>query len=110
MMLRLSSFCVVLAVFFASTHLPFAQAPATQIPISVDAHLVLDAAGPEQRQSLGAIYLIACPSGGNITTGTGFFLDSGVIATNAHVTATCDESNLIAITAANHQIPEFGAL
>lgn len=37
----------------------FAQG--AQVPTSVDSTLVLDAAGPEQRKSLSAIYLIVCP-------------------------------------------------
>ena len=108
MMLRPSSYCVVLAVV-ASAHALFAQEKAIQTPISVAAHLVLDAAGPEQRQSLDAIYLIECPSEGNVTAGTGFLLDSGVMVTNTHVTATCDSSNLIGVTASNHTI-KFSAV
>jgi|SRR5271157_1653290 len=76
-------------------------AQTTQIPTSVDSTLVLDAAGPEQRKSLGAIYLIVCPGG---SAGTGFLLESGVIVTNAHVIGTCNEQTLFALTAENHRI------
>lgn len=77
----------------------FAQT--TQIPTSVDSALVLDAAGPEQRKSLGAIYLIVCPGVG---AGTGFLLESGVIVTNAHVVGTCNQETLLAVTAQNQAI------
>jgi len=63
-----------------------------QVPTSVDSGLVMDAAGPEQRKSLGAIYLIGCPTTG--VAGSGFLLDSGVVITNAHVVGTCSESDL----------------
>ena len=76
-------------------------AQTAEIPTSVDSALVLDAAGPEQRKSLGAIYLIVCPGGG---AGTGFLLESGVIVTNAHVVGTCNHENLLGITAENHHI------
>lgn len=92
------------AIVFAaltSVYSLFAQGPAAQIPTSVEAHLVLNAAGPEQRRSLSAIYLIVCPGVG---AGTGFLLDSGVLVTNAHVAATCDETTLIGITNTNQQV------
>src|SRR6266700_4819599 len=41
----------------------FAQAPVA-VPTSVNAGQVIDAAGPAQRKSLTAIYLIACPNVG----------------------------------------------
>jgi S1-C subfamily serine protease len=88
----------------------FAQAPVA-VPTSVDAGLVLDAAGPEQRQSLAAIYLIACP---DVGFGSGFLLDSGIIVTNAHVVATCTEQTLFGISTSNkrvkfsHVIPDVG--
>lgn len=72
-----------------------------QVPTSVDSTLVLDAAGPEQRKSLSAIYLVVCPSEG---AGTGFLLDPGVIVTNAHVVGTCSEDKLVALTASNKQV------
>src|SRR6266446_1108672 len=78
----------------------FAQVP-VQIPSSVDSTLLLDAAGPEQRQSLTAIYLVICP---NVGAGTGFLLDTGVLVTNVHVVATCNEQNLIAKTKTNETI------
>ena len=77
----------------------FAQT--SQIPTSVDSALILDAAGPEQRKSLGAIYLVVCPGVG---AGTGFLLESGVIVTNAHVVGTCNQETLLAITAQNQAI------
>jgi hypothetical protein len=77
-----------------------AQDP-VQVPASVNSGLVMDAAGPEQRKSLGAIYLIVCPKTG---AGTGFLLDSGVVVTNSHVVGICSEADLVGITAANQRI------
>jgi hypothetical protein len=77
-----------------------AQNP-VQVPASVNSGLVMDAAGPEQRKSLGAIYLIVCPATG---AGTGFLLDSGVVVTNSHVIGTCTADQVIGITAANQRI------
>lgn len=74
------------------------------VPISVDSKLVLDAAGPEQRKSLGNIYLIACPTGTGAVVGTGFVIDSGVVVTNAHVTATCDQNGLVGIGPNNDRV------
>jgi hypothetical protein len=79
----------------------FAQSPAIAIPTSIDARLVLDAAGPAQRKSLNAIYLIVCPGVG---AGSGFLLDTGTMVTNSHVVATCNEQNLVAIGAANKPV------
>jgi len=84
-------------IFWIST---FAQTPVA-VPTSVDARLVLDAAGPEQRQSLTAIYLIACP---NVGFGSGFLLDTGIIVTNAHVVATCTEQTLYGISTTNKHV------
>jgi len=78
-----------------------AQTSLVQVPTSVDAGLVMDAAGTEQRKSIGAIYLIVCPETG---AGTGFLLSSGVVVTNAHVVGTCGEQNLVGITASNQRI------
>lgn len=78
----------------------FAQAPAT-VPTSVNAGLVIDAAGPEQRRSLNAIYLIECP---NVGSGSGFLLDTGIIVTNVHVIATCTEQDLVGISTANRTV------
>lgn len=77
-----------------------AQNP-VQVPASVNSGLVMDAAGPEQRRSLGAIYLIVCPPTG---AGTGFLLDSGVVVTNAHVVGTCIADQLVGISATNERI------
>jgi S1-C subfamily serine protease len=74
---------------------------AAQVPTSVDSTLVLDAAGDEQRKSLGAIYLIVCPETG---AGTGFLLESGVVVTNAHVVGSCDDQKLFGLTSENRQI------
>lgn len=73
----------------------------TSIPTSVDARLVLDAAGPEQRRSLSAIYLIACP---DVGIGSGFLLDTGILVTNSHVVATCTEKTLYGISTTNLQV------
>ncbi len=77
-----------------------AQVPTT-VPTSVNAGPTLDAAGPEQRRSLNAIYLIFCPGVG---TGSGFLLDNGVIVTNVHVVATCTKDNLVAVGSKNQQV------
>jgi S1-C subfamily serine protease len=78
----------------------FAQATVT-VPTSVNARLVVDAAGPEQRKSLNAIYLIACP---NVGFGSGVLFNTGVIVTNAHVVATCTEQTLFGISTANKRV------
>jgi S1-C subfamily serine protease len=79
----------------------FAQSPTTPIPTSVDAKLTLDAAGPAQRKSLAAIYLVICP---DVGAGSGFLLDTGTMVTNSHVVATCTEQTLIGIGTANKQV------
>jgi hypothetical protein len=81
-------------------HFTLAQT-AVSVPTSVNAEPVLDAAGPEQRRSLNAIYLIACPSVG---FGSGFLLDTGIIVTNSHVVATCTEQTLFGISTANKRV------
>jgi hypothetical protein len=63
--------------------------------------LVIDAAGPEQRKALSAIYLIVCPNAG---AGSGFLLNTGVVVTNVHVVATCTEQTLVGISTANKQV------
>jgi S1-C subfamily serine protease len=99
-MIRKSAWLLALAVA-VSTISVCAQTSSVQVPTSVDSGLVMDAAGPEQRKSIGAIYLVVCPETG---AGTGFLLDSGVIATNAHVVGTRGEQNLVGITASNQRI------
>ncbi len=76
----------------------------TEIPISVDTKLVLDAAGPEQRNSLNAIYMIVCPGTAAVAIGSGFLLDSGIVVTNVHVIGTCAEANLFAISTTNKRV------
>jgi S1-C subfamily serine protease len=73
-------------------------AQSTTVPTSVNASMVLDAAGPEQRKSLSAIYLIECPGVG---AGSGFLLKPGIVVTNSHVVATCTEETLVGISIAN---------
>ncbi len=73
----------------------------TTVPTSVDAKLVLDAAGPQQRKSLNAIYLVACP---DVGFGSGFLLETGTIVTNSHVIAACTEKNLLGISTANKTV------
>lgn len=100
---QISSFAMSLFLGFLSLAygLPiFAQAPVA-VTTSVNAGLVIDAAGPEQRRSLGAIYLIECP---NVASGSGFLLDTGIIVTNVHVVATCTEQNLVGISTANKPV------
>lgn len=82
-MVRTLALIFALATTTSTTPL-LAQTSPVQVPTSVDPGLVMDAAGPEQRKSIGAIYLIVCPETG---AGTGFLLNSGVVVTNAHVTS-----------------------
>jgi len=77
-----------------------AQTP-IQVPTSVDASSLLDAAGPQQRRFLDAVYLIVCPTEG---AGTGFFLKNGVIVTNSHVVGSCREDSLYAISSKNEHV------
>jgi S1-C subfamily serine protease len=74
---------------------------AANVPTSVQAGPIIDAAGPEQRAALTAIYLIACP---NVGFGSGFLLDTGVIVTNVHVVATCTERDLFGISTTNSRV------
>jgi len=97
---RLGSFIAILSICIASTKPAFPQ-QSTSTPTSINAELVLDAAGPEQRKSLNAIYLIACPGVG---FGSGFLLDAGFIVTNAHVVATCSEEKLYGISTTNKHV------
>jgi S1-C subfamily serine protease len=80
---------------------PRAYSQSNAVPTSVDAKLVMDAAGPQQRKSLTAIYLIACP---DVGFGSGFLLDSGNIVTNSHVVGTCSEKTLFGISTANKRV------
>ena len=85
----------------------FAQVQPTPVTISVDAKQILDAAGPMQRESLHAIYLIVCPNAApdsGFSAGSGFLLNSGVIVTNAHVVGTCTEQSLIGIGVTNNRV------
>lgn len=88
---------VVAAMLTCSLH---AQAP-IQVPTSVDASSLLDAAGPQQRSFLDAVYLIVCPTEG---AGTGFFVRNGVIVTNSHVVGSCREDTLYAISSKNEHV------
>lgn len=90
-----------LGVLCASLGVFTSAQTATSVPISVNSRLVMDAAGPEQRQSINAIYVIVCPDTG---FGSGFYLKRGIMVTNSHVVATCTEQNLVAISAANEQV------
>lgn len=76
----------------------------TTVPTSVNATIVLDAAGPDQRKALKDIYLIACPTGTGAVIGTGFLIDSGIIVTNAHVVGTCDDKTLFGISTTSDKI------
>jgi hypothetical protein len=89
------------------TYSGYAQQSAAPIPTSVQTQLLLDAAGPKQREAIKNIYLIVCPlSGpaGGYSAGTGFLLDTGVVVTNAHVVKECTYSNLYAITPDNQRM------
>jgi S1-C subfamily serine protease len=79
-----------------------AQADQTRIPTAIDSTMVIDAAGPLQRKSVKAIYLVVCPNSN--AAGTGFLLDSGVMVTNAHVVGPCQEDTLFALSATNERI------
>ena len=96
------------ATSWALTGLLFGSAARAQspvpVPTSVDTAMVLDAAGPEQRKSLNAIYLIICPSDGGFEAGSGFALDTGVLVTNSHVVGTCTEKNLFGISSDNQRL------
>ena len=70
--------------------------------VSVSAKLVLDAAGPKQRDAINAVYLMVCPK--DDSAGTSFLLSTGVIVTNQHVVASCSASELFAISSANSRI------
>jgi hypothetical protein len=91
----------VLLTFTMGAFGPCALAQTTTVPTSVNAASVLDAAGPEQRKSLGAIYLIECPGVG---AGSGFLLRRGIIVTNSHVVSTCSAQTLIGISTTNHVV------
>jgi S1-C subfamily serine protease len=75
---------------------------AVEVPTSVNAKLVLDAAGPEQRKSLNTIYLIVCPDSNS--GGSGFLLSTGVMVTNSHVVSTCTEKTLFGLSTANKKV------
>jgi hypothetical protein len=59
----------------------------------------MDAAGPQQRSFLDAVYLIVCPT--DRAAGTGFLLKNGVIVTNSHVVGGCGAETLFAISNTN---------
>jgi|SRR5271157_811297 len=93
------------ALILASTPgLGQSMAPSVSVPVSVNAGLVLDAAGPQQRKSLNAVYLIVCPKPTGASGGTRFLIDGGNIVTNAHVVDTCTEKTLIVISSTNVKI------
>jgi S1-C subfamily serine protease len=94
---------VLISPCIISSGLAQIEAP-TSVPTAVNAKLVLDAAGPEQRRSLANVYLIACPTSTGAELGTGFLINRGIIVTNAHVTATCNETNLLGVSTASEQI------
>jgi hypothetical protein len=101
--MRRSSFTKTVLVGFLSLAYEFrtlGQSPVA-VPTSVNAKTVIDAAGPEQRRSLDAIYLIACP---NVGFASGFLLSTGILVTNVHVVATCTEQTLLGISTANKTV------
>ena len=106
--MRIKQFCVTIicAAFGSLGFCAFLQTTnPTQVPTSVNASIILDAAGPEQRKSLGSIYLIACPGvDNNASVGTGFLLANGVMVTNSHVVSTCTEQTLFGISIENQRI------
>jgi S1-C subfamily serine protease len=75
---------------------------ALEVPTSVNAKLVLDAAGPEQRNSLKTIYLIVCPDSNS--GGSGFLLNTGVVVTNSHVVSTCTEKTPFGVSTENVKV------
>jgi len=88
-------FTVLTALATAQQQIP------NQVPTSVDAKVVLDAAGPKQRTALSAILLIVCPPS---SAGTGFEVKAGFVVTNAHVVGTCNKDNLFGILNSNERI------
>jgi S1-C subfamily serine protease len=78
----------------------FGQTSVT-VPTSIDSGKVIDAAGPEQRKALTAIYLIVCP---NVGAGSGFLIDTGIVVTNAHVVGTCTEQSLVGVSTTSKQV------
>lgn len=80
----------------------FSQTSPVEVPTSVNAKLVLDAAGPEQRKSLNTIYLIVCPESNS--GGSGFLLSTGIVITNSHVVSTCTEKTLFGISTVNVRV------
>jgi len=74
----------------------------TEIPTSVQTTALLDAGGPQQREAIQSIFLIACPV--TQSAGTGFLLDTGVIVTNAHVVKGCSSVNAYALATDNHRV------
>jgi len=95
---------VLISLMVVLGYNPIASGQANTAPVSVNSSMVLDAAGPQQRKSLSNIFLIECQHGQQLSGGTGFLIDSGVIVTNAHVTATCDETTLIGVSPSNMSI------
>src|ERR1035437_2649552 len=96
-MFRYSSVLVTLALL--TCHSMGQQTP-TSIPTSVQTGLLLDAAGPKQREAIKNVYMIVCPltdPPGSFVYGTGFLLHQGFVVTNAHVVEKCNKSNLFAL-------------
>lgn len=78
------------------------QGSLAEIPTSVQTTALLDAAGPQQREAIKSIFLVACPV--TQVAGTGFLLDNGVIVTNAHVVKGCSNANAYALATDNRRV------
>jgi hypothetical protein len=92
---------IIIIALTALNYPIYAQAP-LQVPTSVDSRLLMDVAGPEQRNFLDAVYLIICPA--DNAAGTGFLLQTGALVTNSHVVGNCREDTLYAITNKNEHL------
>jgi S1-C subfamily serine protease len=62
----------------------------------------LDAAGPPQRNAIGSVFLMYCPS--THTKGTGFLLTNGLVVTNHHVVKGCELQQIAARTSSGSEI------
>jgi S1-C subfamily serine protease len=92
--LRLTFICCVVTLFSQAATVAQQQATtsdqheAEPVPTSP----LLDAVGPVQRKVLESVFVIHCLT----RTGTGFFVESGFVVTNAHVIAGCAADSVLA--------------
>lgn len=98
--MKIAAQVVILGSLISPSAIAQQQIP-NQVPTSVDAKMVLDAAGPKQRTALSAILLIVCPTVG---AGTGFYIKQGFVVTNAHVVGNCNKDSLFGILNSNEKV------